>query len=324
MLLRTRCLALAAAVAGLATGCSPDTPESTAAETPDVTMTWVEKYLTYEQTPDDQLNLTDVHFLAEIIFDGDRNFDAISAAVHEADSSAPLATYGGRDKRAFTNGYFYTRKTRSFDALEDLENRHPPDATFVWTISGPAGDFRLDPIRIGGPNAETAIPDVSTIQLSQGGNRISDYDAIAADEPLTISWDPFTIGGPLEGTKWRDLVFVLVSDCKGDVVYTGGAPGTDDDFVDFTKTSTTMPAGRMKPGLPYVVFISQVNYVDFNVSHGIEQFAANSFATELGVRTAGTATTDTCEQGARPAQYLWTRKTRGEAMQSWPTVADSW
>jgi hypothetical protein len=67
-----------------------------------------------------------------------------------------------------------------------------------------------------------------------------------------------------------------------------------------------------------------VNVVDHNVSHGITQLAANSFATELPVRTRGAAAPDACAENLKPAQYLWTRKTRGKAMENWPTVADFW
>jgi hypothetical protein len=289
---------------------------------PDVTLTWVEKYLTYAQDREDRLTLTDAHFLAEIIFDSDRDFDAIHATLRRQGSGDPLATYGGSDKRAFTNGYFYTRKTRSFDSLEALDALHPADSRFVWTIAGPSGEFTLDPIRIGGPEGRTQIPKPSTIRLQQEAQSVKDYDAIDPAAPLTINFDPFVGGGPLEGTVWSDLVFVLVSDCHGEVVYTGGAPGTDKDFVDYTDTSATVPAGRLRPGEPYVVFISQVNYVDFNESHGIGQLAANSFATELPVHTRGEPAAGACTTDLKPAQYLWTRKTRGNAMVSWPTMAD--
>ena len=304
--------------------CLLSTPVAHAGPAPDVTLTWVEKYLTYSQDHEDRLTLTDAHFLAEVIFDSDRDFDAIRASLRKQGSGEVLATYGGSDKRAFTNGYFYTRKTRSFDSLEAIDARHPADSTFVWTITGPAGEFTLDPIRIGGPEGRTQVPKPSTIRLHQGGAAVTNYDAIDPAAPLTISWDPFIGGGPLEGSECSDLVFVLVSDCHGEVAYTGGAPGTDEDFVDYRDTSATVPAGRLRPGEPYIVFISQVNYVDFNESHGIGQLAANSFATELTVRTAGTAAPDACATDVKPAQYLWTRKTRGEAMESWPTLADFW
>lgn len=290
----------------------------------DVTMTWVEKYVTYQQDNDGDLTLTDVHFLAEIIFEGDRDFDAIDAAVFQGDGEEPLATYGGADKRAFTNGYFYTRKSKSFDDVDALEALHPSNSTYTWEVGGPAGSARLAPIRIGGPENELQIPAVSTIRLWQSDEYVDDLSSLAASEPITIEWDPFEIGGSLEGTVWNDLIFVLVSDCQGKVVYTAGAPGTDEDFADFNDTSAVVPANTLSPSNDYVVFISQVNYVDNNTSHGITQLAANSFAVEMAVRTAGTDTGGACSESVRPAQYLWTRKTVGDEMVSWPTVADYW
>lgn len=289
---------------------------------PDVTMTWVEKYVTYSQDQDDRLTLTDVNFLAEVIFHGDRDWDAIRAEFREQGAVKPLATYGGSDKRAFTNGEFYTRKSRSFDTLEALDRNHPPGSRYVWNLSGPAGTFALDPIRIGGPEGRTQVPKPSTIRLAQSGNRVQDHHAVDPSLDLTLSWDAFEGGAVLGDTEWRDFVFVLVSDCHGNVVYTAGAPPQDAGWLDYTKTSATVPAGRLQPGQPYVAFISVINLVDYNLSHGIDQFAANSFATELPIRTIGQAPPGTCTTDLKPAQYLWTRKTRGEAMESWPTLVE--
>lgn len=306
-------------VVSFSTGCLP-----ASAEGPDVTMTWVEKYVTYSQDPSGELQLTDVHMLAEIIFDGDRDFDAIRASLYENESETPLATYTGSDKRAFTNGYFYTRKTRSFDSLAALEAAHPSDAEYRWHVDGPQGHFELPPIRIGGPESELQVPEPSPIQLSQNGKRVEDVNAIDHDLDLTIAWNPFVIGSKLGGTEWDDLVFVLISNCRGTVTFTGGAPGTDDDFVRFDENSSVVPAGTLQAGRDYTAFISQVNYVDHNESAGITQLAANSFATELRIGTAGGADDGTCEGTPRPAQYQWTRKTRGTQMETWPTVADYW
>ena len=294
------------------------------ADGPDVTMTWVEKYVTYRQDDSGDLELTDVHFLAEVIFDGDRNFDAISASIRREGSDTPLATYDGSDKRAFTNGYYYTRKTRSFDSLDELEAVHAPDAVYVWQVSGPQGEFELPPIRIGGPEGELQMPAPGPIRLSQNGVPVDDPMTIDSQADLTISWSPFEIGARLEGSSWDDLIFVLISDCTGKVVYTAGAPGTDPDFARYDDESDRVPAGTLREGRDYVTFISQVNYVDHNESRGIEQLAANSFATELAIRTIGNGPVASCEGTQRPAQYLWTRKTRGEDMQTWPTVADHW
>jgi hypothetical protein len=297
-------------------------PSAYADPAPDVTMTWTEKYLTYSQDEQDRLTLTDVHFLAEVIFNGERDWDTIRAEIRKPGADEPLATYRGSDKRAFTNGEFYTRKTRSFDSLEALDALHPADSAFAWKISGPAGEFTLDPIRIGGPEGRTRVPKPSTIRLAQAGSRVRDYDAIDPALELTLSWDAFEGGARLGDTEWSDFVFVLVSDCHGNVVYTAGAPPQDADWVDFTETSATVPAGRLQPGQPYVAFISVINLVDYNQSHGIDQLTANSFATELPIRTSGQAAPGACVSDLKPAQYLWTRKTRGEAMESWPTLVE--
>src|SRR5690606_2841230 len=70
-------------------------PIAQAGPAPDVTMTWVEKYLTYRQDHEDRLTLTDAHFLAEIIFDGERDWDAVRAEIRKPGAQAPLASYGG-------------------------------------------------------------------------------------------------------------------------------------------------------------------------------------------------------------------------------------
>ena len=133
------------------------------------------------------------------------------------------------------------------------------------------------------------IPDAGPITLEQQGVAITDYEDVRADLPLLIGWPPFTIGASHPGTIWDDLIFVLISDAGGEIVFTGGAPNLASGFLDYTKTSVEAPAGIMQPGTEYVVFISQVKYVDNNVSEGIEQVACNSFAVELPVRTAGAA-----------------------------------
>ncbi len=289
---------------------------------PDIT--WVEKYVTYQQEHHGALTLTDVHFLAEVAFTDRSDLDGIVVELYVDGEEQPITSYTGNDKLAFTNGYFYPRQTRSFDTLEALESVWPADTRFRWHIRYPDRVDVLAPIRIGGPGGSTDIPEPSTIRLFQHDAQITDHHAIDPLAPITIEWDPFIGGAPLEGSIWTDLVFVLVSDCRGKVVFTGGAPGTDDDFISYEETSVVMPGGLLEPGQPYVFFISQVNYVDHNVSEGVEQLAANSFATELPTRTSGSPDTAACPDPAKPAVYLWTRKTAPGQMEVWPTLQDHW
>lgn len=290
----------------------------------DMDMTWIEKYVTYTQDHQGQLQATDYHFLAEVIYAERSTIKNVVSFLFAEGSDTPLASYDENDPFAFTNGLYYTRKSRSYNDLTSLEAAHPATGQYVWEIRGPGGNVQLDPIRIGGPEMRTMIPETSPIYLSQSGLPVSDFNNIDPHMSLGIGWDPFTIGAPLEGTDWDDLVFVLVSDCHGKVAYTSGAPEDEEGFADFSVTSTEMPATLLEPGMDYIVFISQVNYVDANVSYGIEQLAANSFAVELEVRTAGRIDlARTCPKPAYKAAYLWSGKTpAGFGMLPWPAFLD--
>ena len=283
----------------------------------DVDLTWVEKYVTYQQNADNSLTVTDFHFLSEVCYEESWQLDNVEATLFVEGGNKPLATYTADDPRAFSNGSFYTRKSKSHDDLAALDRAHPPDNAYVWEISGPAGRRRLAPIRIGGPQGVNQIPDAGPITLAQQGVAITDYADVRVDLPLVIGWPPFTIGASHPGTIWDDLIFVLISDAGGGIVFTGGAPNLASGFLDYTKTSVEAPAGIMQPGTEYVVFISQVKYVDNNVSDGIEQVACNSFAVELPVRTAGAARPFTGRR--RKAPYLWGGKTPADqGLVPWP------
>ena len=290
----------------------------------DMDMTWIEKYVTYAQDHHGRLQATDYHFMAEVIYAKRSTIKNVVSFLFVEGSDTPLASYDENDPFAFTNGLFYTRKSKSYSDLASLEAAHPAIGHYVWEIHGPGGNMELAPIRIGGPELSTRIPDTSPIYLSQSGRPVTDFNNIEPDMSLGIGWDPFTIGAQLEGTNWDDLVFVLVSDCHGRVVYTSGAPEDEEGFADFSATSTEMPAELLEPGMDYVVFISQVNYVDANISHGVEQLAANSFAVELEVRTAGLISPGrSCPEPAQKAAYLWSGKTpAGSGMVPWPAFLD--
>lgn len=286
-------------------------------------MTWVEKYVTYAQDAEGHLRLTDVHFLSEVVFDVFDEMAGVEARLYAGDRL--VATYDpSSDKSAFTNGSFYTRKTRSFDSLAALDETWPPDTRFRWEIQYPDRLKVLPEINIGGPEGRTQVPRPSPITLTQGNEIVNSDGAIDATLPVTMNWLPFEEGAPLGDSPWSDFIFVLISDCHGEVVFTGGAPDTG-SFVTFEDTSVEVPAGTLAPGRDYTFFISVVNTVDYNVNGSIEQLAANSYATELRGSTDGPRDVQDCPNPYRPAVYEWSRKTQppGE-MESWPTLKDFW
>lgn len=289
----------------------------------DIEGTWVEKYITFRQDHSETLHLTDAHFLAEILIKDEQDFDSVSASLFLNDSSIPLVNYSRSDKVAFSQApYFYNRKSKSFDDLDALEKKYLSSDKYVWEISGPNGFFRLEPIRIGGPEAITQIPKVSKIRLNQNKIAVSDYMNIDPNTDLMIEWDPFNTGSDFDGNGWDDIMFVLVSNCYGEIILTGGAADTNDPFISCHDVSAILPKERMNPGEEYTVFISQVKIVDQNHSSGIHQVANNSFATELSISTSGNSTHQKESLLVKPAQHLWSRKTIGKDMESWPTLVD--
>ena len=165
----------------------------------DMDMTWIEKYVTYTQDHHGQLQATDYHFMAEVIYAKRSTIKNVVSFLFVEGSDTPLASYAENDPFAFTNGLFYTRKSESFNDLASLEAAHPATGHYVWEIHGPGGDIQLDPIRIGGPELRTRIPDTSPIYLSQSGRPVTDFNNIEPDMSLGIGWDPFTIGA-----RWKE------------------------------------------------------------------------------------------------------------------------
>ena len=286
----------------------------------EVDLTWVEKYVTYEQNSDGSLAVTDYHFLAEVCYVDSDQLENARALLYVDGGDSPLATFDANDPRAFSNGYYYTRKSKSYDDLAALDAAHPASDAYVWEIAGPKGTCGLAPVRIGGPQQRTQIPESSPIFLLQDSKPVTNHHRVRHDLPLTISWKPFTSGASHPETIWDDLIFALVSNARGEVIFTGGAPGAEGGFLDYTKTSTQVPGGVMESGMDHVVFISQVKYVDNNLSDGIQQLACNSFAVELPIRTAGEPAAP--PSTARKAPYLWGGKTApDQGLVPWPSFS---
>ena len=150
----------------------------------DMDMTWVEKYVTYTQDHQGQLKVTDFHFMAEVIYAKRSTIKNVDSFLYLKGSDIPLAGFGEKDPFAFTNGLFYTRKSKSYNDLASLEAAHPASGHYVWEIRGPGGNIQLDPIRIGGPELRTRIPATSPIYLSQSGQPVTDFNGIDPDVSL--------------------------------------------------------------------------------------------------------------------------------------------
>ena len=317
-----RLLTILVVAAALPIGCNAPIEDQTLSseDTSDVYWTWVEKYITYQQQEDNTLHLTDASFMAEVIYSERRKIETGGASLYLKDADDSVATFVAADPYAFTNGEYYTRKSKSYDSIEVLEVSVPADSVFVWDVVTDGRQARLPPIRIGGSTGLTQYPALSPMFLSQGDKLIEGGAKIEAGQALTIRWNHFSNGEKLAGSDWEDTIFLMLSDCHGEVRYTSGAPEQGEGFADYSQTSRTIPAGTLEPGMQYIAFLTFIKYVDYNGYEGFEQFAANSFAVELPVQTTGIAADGRdCPDPVRKAPYLWLGKTPPDkGLVPWP------
>lgn len=280
---------------------------------------WIEKYLTFSQTADDQLVATDCLFLAEYALRGmAEDSKLFEAAVFRNGEMEPVQTYTGVDP-LWRNDLWVNRKVRSFDSLAQLEAAYPATDSFHWEVRGTVAGS-TPPIRIGGPNGKTDIPQPHAMRLFQNDVRISDYRAIDLKLPLVIEWDKFPRGST--GSVVDDLIFLFIDDCYGDIAFFGGLP-VDPEYITYRSTSATIPPGTLRPGEPFTIFFSQCRVVDQEDTTGIMNLAINSFGVELDIHTAGEATSAERPQPRLRAPFMWLRKTSaGPGLETWPTIVD--
>jgi hypothetical protein len=281
---------------------------------------WIEKYLTFSQSHDDQLVSTDCMFVAEYALRGKvSDAECFEATLLRPGEDQPIEKYNGSDA-LWCNRLWVNRKVRSFDTLDELENAYPATDMFYWDVSGPSIRGQTQPIRIGGAEAKTNIPRPHAMRLFQDQKRVVDYTAIDHAKPLVIEWDPFPEGA--SGSIVDDLIFLFVDDCHGKIVFFGGLP-VDPDYITYRSTSATIPAGTLRPGEAFTIFFSQCRMVDQDDSSGLLNVAVNSFGVELDIRTGGTASTLDCPEPRLKAPFMWLRKTGpGLGLETWPTIVD--
>lgn len=281
---------------------------------------WIEKYLTFSQGHDDSLKSTDCLFLAEYALRGDvSDADLFEAEFFRNAEHEPIARFDGGDA-LWCNRKWVNRKVRSFETLAELDAAYPPTDNFHWVVTGSSIQGVSNPVKIGGAEAKTDIPRPHAMRLFQDRNRVVDYEAIDPTRPLTIEWDPFP--GGASGPVIDDLIFLFVDDCHGRIVYFGGLP-IDPEYITYRSTSATIPAGALRPGEPFTIFLSQCRMVDQEPASDPINVAVNSFGVELDVFTLGTASNGECPVPRKRAPFMWLRKTKpGAGLETWPTIVD--
>jgi hypothetical protein len=290
---------------------------------PGISHVWLEKYSVYRQTAAGELINLDFMLLNEVI--PFRVEDRYQVQCFRGSETEPFVTFGSGNRLSFVNEWLLDRKARSHDSAEELDALFP-NTTYRYRIEDDKGINELT-LSLGGPEGITTYPPVPLLSISQPGCSSGIFDHA---QELTIRWSAFeTDSGPAKGLPLfaENTIFVLIDNCRGETVYTGGS-GNKTERMSPSTTEFKVPAHVLEPGMRYTVFVC---FIKIRSSDSvavrdavISGVAVNSAVTELAFVTAGEARNSReCPPIEMRANYRWPGKLRSaDELLPWP-VDDS-
>ncbi len=179
-----------------------------------------------------------------------------------------------------------------FPGVEELDAAFP-DGRYQLDFDSPSGGLSAQTIEFSPVAEKYRVPEPVTISLAQDGSRVAP-SRVDPDQELTVQWSEFVQGRSDPHGVVDDLIFVILSDCHGDIVSHSGRPLAGAPFLTYEAESYPVPTGSLAPGLPYTLVVEHASVVNSDRSQGVPVFASYATVTYLQFRTSGEATDDTC------------------------------
>jgi len=239
----------------------------------------------YSQNNAGELKLLNYHFFSEIFPTSDQVSVTASIVRHNAPIQ-PLY-YHDRGKTWYVEG-------GHFPSLAAVDAAYP-NGDFTFSIKTDKADISSSTLSLAGKNGASEIPKPITIYLEQEGERV-EPDNIDPGKGLTISWSPYSNGGPGPNGILDDMIFVVVQDCRGERIVHTGLPFKNKEYLNFRETNVRLEGGRLRPGEPYAMFVEFPHVVDSAISDGIPGFTSFATATYLDLTTTGKPRDKSCLQ----------------------------
>ena len=231
------------------------------------------------------------------------------ATFQRVDSQEPPWSFETRgDVLTFGGGFF--------PGVDELDAAFP-DGRYQLDFNSPSGGLHAQTIEFapirpsaaslssGGlgqrPNwneAKYRVPEPVTISLIQEESRVAP-SRVDADQELTVQWSEFVQGRADPHGVVDDLIFVILTDCHGDIVSHSGRPFAGAPFLTYEAESYPVPKGSLAPGLPYTVVVEHASVVNSDRGQGVPVFASYATVTYLEFHTSGKAMDDTCPAPAQ-------------------------
>ena len=254
-----------------------------AAQKRDVSFVAAIKGSRYDQSGGGKPELTRYFFFTEIFLA--RGGVVSNATLQRADSMGPRWSFETRgDVLTFGGGFF--------PGIEELDAAFP-DGRYQLDFNSPSGGLSAQTIEFAPVANKYRVPEPVTVSLAQNGSRVAP-SRVDPDQELTVRWSEFVQGRADSNGVVDDLIFVILTDCHGEIVSHSGRPFAGAPFLTYEAESYPVPKGSLAPGLPYTIVVEHARVVNSDRSQGVPVFASYATVTYLEFRTSGQAADDTC------------------------------
>jgi hypothetical protein len=179
-----------------------------------------------------------------------------------------------------------------FASVEELDTAFP-DGRYQLDFDSPSGGLSAQKIEFAPIAEKYRVPEPVMISMAQDGHGV-ELSRVDPDKELTVWWSEFVQGRADPNGVVDDLIFVILTDCHGEIVVHSGRPFAGTAFLTYEAESYPVPKGSLAPGLPYTVVVEHASVVNSDRGQGVPVFASYATVTYLEFQTSGEATDDTC------------------------------
>lgn len=244
----------------------------------------------YDQPQEGKPQLTRYFFFTEIFLtEGAR---VSEATLRRVGSDAPPWRFEPRnDVLTFAGGYF--------PSLDELDASFP-DGRYQLDLKGARGALEAQPIEFSAVDGHR-LPEPVTVTLVQDGTGVAPAAVDPAKE-LTITWSDYTYGRSDPNGVVDDLIFVILTDCRGKTASHSGRPFSGSTFLTYRDSSYPVGGEVLQPGQPYSIAVEHASVVGSDRDQGVPVFASYATVTYLDFSTTGDGSPGACPGRPTPEE----------------------
>ena len=244
------------------------------AQNEDVTFFVIGKHANFSQQITGERIPIDYSFFSEVFMTADGNADNASLTLPTGEriefEDMRDAKDGSRDNILLVAG------EDRFARLSDLQARYP-DGKFSVSFDTPSGD--ADAVVLEFDNR--GLPTPPKISISQAGK--SNCVGLLPGVDAVIHWDAFEEGRVDPHGILDDLIFVILTDARGNRVAHSGRPLEGTPYLSFAAQSHVIDGGSLQPDQNYTLSVEHAMLDDTARFDNVPAFTTRAATTKLEI-----------------------------------------